>query len=131
EEALAMSNVVSTPTGGYDAKQIEDAKLLASLGYLPLLLCGLPTFLIPLLVAKQNRFAQFHARQAALLYLVGVGGVIAAWIVSAVFSCVGSLALAAVAAGMFVLGVIGVVNVFQGQAKELPFLGPYAGKLPF
>src|SRR5439155_26339847 len=63
-----MSNVVSTP-GGYDAKQIEDAKVMCALGYFPV--CGLPTFLVPMFGAKENRYAQFHARQAAVLYLSG------------------------------------------------------------
>ena len=131
-----MSNVVSTPTGGgtYDAKQVEEGKLMSALGYFPL--CGLPTFLVPLLAAKENRYCQFHAHQGAVLYLGSLAAGIVLGIVVAIagmvhLSCAGSILEMVFAAGVFVLMVIGIVNAFQGQAKELPFIGPYASKLPF
>ena len=45
--------------------------------------------------------------------------------------CVGTVLEMVFAAGLFVMVVIGIVNALQGQAKELPFIGPYASKLPF
>lgn len=132
-----MANMVA---GNYSEKDINDGKPLAAIGYFPL--CGLPTFLIPMLAAKENPFAQYHAKQAAVLYIAGFVGGLAVVMINVVLGilanvsgvgaigCVGGL-LYIPLLGLFVLMVIGIVNALQGQAKEIPLLGQYSAKLPF
>ena len=137
-----MANVVQT--GTFTEKDINDGKPLAAVGYFPL--CGMPTFLIPMLAAKENPYAQFHARQAATLYITLLGSMIALVIVHVVLTivlafvsqglanavgCIFSVAEIALGGCCFVLMIIGIINALQGQAKEIPVLGPYSAKLPF
>ena len=131
-----MSNVVAAPpTGGgtYSEKEINDGKAMSAVGYVPI--CGLPLFLLPMFAAKENKYAQYHARQAMVLYLAGLGAFIVSFVLNFVLAiihvpCVGAVIGAAIGIGFLVLMVIGIVNAFQGQAKELPVLGGFAGKVP-
>lgn len=92
--------------------------LIAILSYIGIL------FLVPLLVSKDNEFAQFHAKQGLVLFLYNlISGAILVipllgWIVGAVLMM-----------GSFVMMVIGIVNVLKGEKKPLPLIGKYAGKL--
>lgn len=136
-----MAENVAT-TGTYTQKEIDDAKPVAAIGYFPL--CGLPTFLIPMLANKDNGYAQFHARQGAVLYLGMVAlaivmiiiGVIVGVLESVagipgVLSCLISILWLVIGGAGFVLMIIGIINALQGQAKQLPVIGQYASKLPF
>ena len=61
------NSVVSSGSGEATGGLTDNEKMLSALGYV--WLCGcLPLFLVPLFAAKESRFAQFHARQAAALY---------------------------------------------------------------
>lgn len=132
-----MANMVA---GNYSEKDINDGKPLAAVGYFPL--CGMPTFLIPMLAAKENPFAQYHAKQAAVLYIAGFAGGVVVLMINVILGilasvsgvsalgCLGTL-LYLPLLGLFVLMVIGIINALQGQAKEIPLLGQYSSKLPF
>ena len=93
-----------------DEKDIKDNKLWAFLGYLGIL-C-----LIPLLARKDSKFAHFHAKQGLIL-LIGeffVWVPVIGWILGIV---------------IFVLWIMGVVNVFSGKMKPLPIVGEWAQKI--
>ncbi len=131
-----MSTNVPTATGGYSEKEVNDAKALAAIGYVAL--CCLPGFLVPMLAAKENRYAQYHARQGATLWITVAGASIAAFILQTVASMVSGMLAQAIGClslivflPLLVLMVIGIVNALQGQAKELPVIGQFASKLPF
>ncbi len=98
-------------------KNFSDNKVTALLSYIGILV------LIPLLTAKEDEFVQFHAKQGLVLFVaaiaVSVVGMvpILGWLV-ALF---GGLAC-------LVLAVMGVINVLNGERKQLPLIGQYANK---
>jgi len=110
----------------YDAQDAQNNKAMGILAYF--------IFFIPLLAAKESRFARYHANQGLILliFYVGIGiinsilsgifvvslltGGFGAWaIISLIFTLV-YLALAAV-------GILGIVNAAQGKMKPMPVIG--------
>lgn len=87
----------------------RDLKLWAVLSYLGVLV------LIPLLLKKDSEFVQFHAKQG-LLILIG-------WIIA--YFPFGFIFWIA----SFVLSVMGIVSVLQGEKKSLPIIGELAAKI--
>ena len=112
-DSLKKLNNTPDSTDQFDAADINDNKILAALSYLSWLV------LIPLLVSK-SRFVKFHANQGLILFIasfiVGVVAVIPilGWLVSFVGGIV-----------TFVLAIIGIVNVVNGKAKQLPIIGKF------
>ena len=110
--APAPTPAPAAPQG--DKKDIEDNKMMAAIGYIGIL------FLVPLLAAKQSKFAQFHAKQGMVLFIVDVAVSFIAWI-----PLVGwALGLAAL-----VVSIYAAVQALNGQYWELPYLGQYAKKI--
>ncbi len=121
----AFENFSDTPdtTNDYTPTEIENGKGMGCLSYLGVLV------LIPFFAEKTNRFVRYHARQGLVLFLAEVAFWVVLQIVSAlllgiswrlafvpvVLSLIGFLFLA--------LSIVGLVNVFQGKAKELPLIG--------
>lgn len=106
----------------FSKKDIEDGKLMGILSYIGIL-C-----LIPYLTEKENEFVKYHAKQGLNLFLIEVicsaglsiiGGIL--WLliglIALVSSCVGLLSLA--------LSIMGIVNVCNGEAKELPIINKF------
>ena len=120
DKAKELLNTPDT-TAEYDAADIEQNKVMALLSYLWLL------FLVPLFLAKESKFARFHANQGIVLAVAGTAiGIIlgiAAFIpvVNIIVGIVGGLVELAVLA----LTVLGIYNAVQGKAKELPLIGKY------
>ena len=107
-------------TRNYDIQDINANKLMGILAYLGLLV------LVPIFCAKESRFSMFHAEQGITLCLFGIinggfFGLLAALIpvVGFVFGIIGGL----IGLVLFLLMIIGIVNVVNGQAKELPLIG--------
>ena len=104
---------MSEPETVYDSRDIEDNRIMAILAYIWIL------FLVPLLAAKDSRFARFHAYQGATLFI--------AWVV---VNVVGRLlpynlsGLAWIASVLVLaLAIVGIMNAYRGQAKPLPLIG--------
>lgn len=123
--ATAGDTPTKSTTGGYDKNDIEQNKAMGVLAYLGILV------LIPILAAKESKFARFHANQGLILC-------IAAIIYGVAYSVLTSIILAIswrlyflvsilgfVGIVFAVLCVIGIINVVNGQAKELPVIGKY------
>lgn len=98
-----------------DKQEAEDGKILSIFAYI--------IFLIPLLAARENKFAQFHANQGLVLFLASVALAIVSnvlswilWPIGFVVSSIGSLAILA-----FII--IGIINVVNLEAKPLPLIG--------
>ncbi|MBQ2904826.1 MAG: zinc-ribbon domain-containing protein [Clostridia bacterium] len=98
----------------YTAEDIAANKVMAILSYLSLL------FLVPLLAAKESPFARYHANQGILLFIVQVVGVALTSI-----PYVGWLAGALINIFTTVLMIIGILNAYNGKAKELPIIGKF------
>lgn len=98
--------------GAANGNDVEDNKLISILCYFGILL------LIPLLTKPDSKFVKFHSNQGLVLLLLNVAlGVVAAipilgWIVAAVGGIFS-----------FVCFIMGVINVCNGEMKELPLIG--------
>ena len=101
-------------TSQFDPADIEANKVMAFLGYI--------LFLIPMLAAKESRFAQFHANQGLLLLLAGIivgtaGSIIPVlgWFLILPIGCV----------AVAILGIIGILDALGSKAKDLSLIGKY------
>ncbi|MDR2373380.1 MAG: hypothetical protein LBD77_04635 [Bifidobacteriaceae bacterium] len=115
----------AAPVGDPD---IQQNKVYAVLSYIGILV------LVPILAAKESRFARFHANQGLLLLIGEVAYAIIYSIISAIVAATFSWSAAALASLiLFVLGlvslvfpvfsIIGIVNAAQGKPKALPLIG--------
>jgi uncharacterized membrane protein len=93
----------------------EDAEQNMVMGILAYIL-----FLIPILAARNSKFAMYHANQGLVLFLTAllvnvVGGIIPllGWFV---ILPLGNLCV-------LILAIIGIINAAQKQVKPLPVLG--------
>ena len=107
-------------TAEFEPADIEKNKGMSILAYISWLV------LIPLFCAKDSKFARFHVNQGLVLAIVETVGSIVFFRVLAklpligwLFGIVGGLFDLAV----FILFIIGIVNVMNGKAKELPIIG--------
>lgn len=98
----------------FTPEDINQNKVMAILSYLSLL------FLVPLLAAKESPFARYHANQGILLFIVQVVGVALTSI-----PYVGWIAGALINIFTTVLMIIGILNAYNGKAKELPIIGKF------
>lgn len=125
EEKLQALNNTADTTQEYDPQDIEKNKFMAILAYFGILV------IIPILAAKESKFARFHSNQglilciAAILYSVAyqiLAGIVLSisyhlwWLVS-IISLLGFAFL--------IWFVLGVINAAKGRAKELPLIGHY------
>ena len=138
KDAFNTFNSAADHTNSFDKKDIESNKGISVLAYLGFL------FLIPYFAAQKSDFARFHAKQGLVLFVLefvvnaimsilkAILGVtyniygVFAWvkIPSVILTIIHSLfGLAALA-----LTIVGIINVVQGRAKELPLIGKFAPK---
>lgn len=127
---LHKLNDTSDTTGEYDPKDIADNKLMAVLSYLWILV------LIPLLAAPNSKFARYHAKQGFTLFVLYIGHAIIKFLLGFIKTThylwgvpyqatPGIIVLIGWLIGvpLFILSVIGIINAYQGKAKELPIIG--------
>jgi len=85
--------------------------------------------LVPILAAKDSKFARFHANQGLVLFIANVAWSIVSSILSTILNSInlGIIAslLSVVSLLFLVLAIIGIVNVVNGKAKELPLIGSF------
>ena len=99
----------------YNEKQdIRDNSFLAAIGYI-WILCFIPLFL-----KRSSKFAQFHAKQGLILFIVEIIGWLVFWI-----PLIGWLLFLAI----LVLAIMGIMNTLQGVWWEMPYLGKYAKRV--
>lgn len=111
EEAKAAA--VADDNDVYEDDDVQKNKVFAVLAYLGIL------FLVPLLLAKESKFARFHTNQGIILF----GCYVLAYILSLIpvikyFAWIVDIAL-------FILMLTGIINAAKGEAKELPVIGKY------
>lgn len=118
EKIEEITNTRDT-TAEFTPEDINGNKGMAFLAYLWWLV------LIPLFCAKDSKYVRFHVNQGLVLTIVDTVGAI-------VFRVLGKLMLVGwlfrIVGGVFDLGVfilfiIGIINVINGKAKELPIIG--------
>ncbi len=111
-------------------KEVQEGKGLAWLGYLGIL------FLIPLLAAKDNKFAKFHGKQGMIFCIGAVVISIALLIITFIFAFIPYVGwvlniLLWLAYGIlfFVLAIIGIIQALGGKYWKMPIFGPIAEKI--
>ena len=111
-------------TGGFDTRDIEQNKVLAAIGYIPVL------FLVPLLAAPHSRFAKFHANQGLILTIFSLALGLARNVLCMIFEImpvfrhfVPTIISSVVSVAVLAYMVIGVITAAQGKAKKLPVIG--------
>ena len=91
---------------------MEGNKLIAAISYIGIL------FLVPLLVAKDDPFARFHANQGLVLFLAGIAiGIVG------IIPAVGTIVAAIGGIATFVFAILGIINALKGEMNPLPFIG--------
>jgi len=112
-ETAQASATEAAPAAEFDPQDISSNKIMAALSYLGIFV------LIPLLAAKDSKYARFHVNQGLILLICAV--------VSFAVSKIPGLAFIAwiLNLAILILAVIGIINAVKGQAKELPYIGKY------
>lgn len=114
----AFENIVNTAdtTAEFDPADIAKNKGISVLSYFGIL------FLVPLLAAKDSKFARFHANQGLVLFIADI----ILYVVSIILGYIpfiGGILSALLSVAILVLVILGIVNAAQGKAKELPLIG--------
>lgn len=97
----------------YDPTDIEKNKGMAIVAYI--------LFFVPLIAAKDSRFAMYHANQGLTLFLCFA----AVNVVLSIIPIIGWILLPLANLALFVLLILGIITAAQGQAKPLPIIGAY------
>jgi uncharacterized membrane protein len=126
--AAAPAAAVPPPAPGAvtsEAADVEKNKIFAILSYLPPFL-----FLVPLLAARESKFAMYHCNQGLVLTLAAIALGIANMILGMILLFIPfvgwflmSVLHLAVFAGTVALVVIGIINAANGVCKPLPVIG--------
>ena len=111
-DKITQLNNTADTTAEYTTEDIEKNKIMAVLAYI--------IFLIPLLAAKESKFARFHTNQGLVLFIIGVLSSVVA-----VIPIIGWIIAPIGAILVTVLAVIGVINALNGRAKEVPVVGKF------
>lgn len=109
-----------------ETDDIKDNKLMAILAYLGILV------LVPILAAPNSKFARFHANQGVVLLITmiiyNVGTMIVTGVVDSISLMLGvvfTMIFSLGNLGIFALAIIGIINAYKGEFKELPYLGQF------
>lgn len=108
-----------------DPADVDKNKIFAVLAYLGIL------FLVPLLAAKESRFARYHTNQGVVLFLAAIICNVGVSILSMVLShipllgFIGCLIWPVVWIGILGLTVLGIINAAKGECKPLPLIGQF------
>lgn len=104
----------------FDAKDIEDNKVVAALAYI--------LFFIPLLAAKDSKFGKEHAKQGLVLLIAAIIIMIAGSIIPIIgWFLIGPLGTLAVA----IVAIIAIIKTLQGEFWEIPMIGKYRHNFKF
>ena len=117
-DKFAAMNETPDITDSYTAEDIGANKVMGILAY-----CG-PLVLVPILAAKESPFAKFHSNQGLVLMILHIIIIIACTVL-AVIPIIGWIIGLILPLVSFVLSVLGIINVINGRAKELPLVGKF------
>ena len=112
-KAKAFIENTADHTAEFDPADIQQNKSMAMLAYLWWL------FLVPLFAAPQCKFARFHANQGIVLAIA----ITVACIMSAILPWFIAWIFWFVDIAWLIYAIIGIKNVSEGKAKDLPIIG--------
>lgn len=98
--------------------EIQDAQFFAAIGYLSFL-C-----FVPLALKKGNKFAEFHGKQALVLFILELAAAILK-----VVPALGDLIFTLSFVVFGILSLIGIVKVLMGEKWEMPVIHEVANRI--
>ena len=119
DKATKILNDVKDDSKSFDKKDIDSGKGMAILSYIGILA------LIPFLSEKKNKFVIYHAKQGMNLFICEIIGSFVIGIVTSILWrlwFVANLIETLYGLAVLALSIIGIVNVCNGKAKELPVI---------
>jgi len=100
--------------------EVQEAQFFSAIGYLSFL-C-----FVPLALKKGNRFAQFHGKQALVLFIMELAvGILK------VIPVVGELIFTFGFVVLGILSLMGIVKVLMGERWEIPVVSHIANQITF
>lgn len=108
-----LKNNIEIQEQSYTLEDIEKNKTMAGLSYF--------IFFLPLIACPDSKYAKFHANQSLLLLLTSIVGNI----ILGIIPVVGWALMPVFGVVIMVFGIMGLINGFGGQAKELPIIGKF------
>lgn len=111
EKLNEIKEEIDDYTSDQDPEDVQKNKLMAVLAYIGILV------IIPIICAKDSKFAKFHANQGLILCILEIicSALCGLKLIGWIFRLLGVVAV--------VMAVIGIVYAIQGKAKELPVIG--------
>ena len=110
-EKTMADTVLRSPVGGRSL-------VMAALGYVSVLV------FVPLLMARDDEFATFHARQGLVIWMSGVFALFALHI-----PVLGKWLFGSVSWAVFAFSALGLVSVLLRRAWKLPLVGAIAERI--
>ena len=105
-------------TGPVKDPEAQDAKFFAAVGYLSFL-C-----FVPLALKKGNKFAEFHGKQALVLFILELAAAILK-----IVPILGDLIFTLSFVVFGILSLIGIVKVLMGEKWEIPVIHEIADRI--
>jgi len=115
-----MSGIADESGSTQKSQEIQDAKFFASVGYLSIL-C-----FVPLVLKKDNDFAQFHGKQALVLFILEIAASILK-----VVPALGDLVFTVAFVVFGILSLIGITKVLMGEKWEMPVVFEISNRISF
>jgi uncharacterized membrane protein len=97
-----------------DPADVEKNKVMGILAYF--------IFFLPLLAAKDSKFAMYHANQGLLVFLLWVAYMVANFIL-AFIPIIGWILMMVLWLVPVIWTILGIVNAAKGEMKPLPLVG--------
>ena len=122
-KAKEILNNVKDDSNNFDKKDVESGKGMAILSYIGILA------LIPYFSEKNNKYVIYHAKQGMNLFIIDIILGVAIGIISSILTWrlywLSSIIDSLLGLFMVALSIIGIVNVCNGKAKELPIVNKF------
>ncbi len=106
-----MTSYSGSDAGSSQESDIQDSKFFAAVGY-----SGSLCF-VPLPLKKDSKFAQFHGRQALILFIMELAA-----LVVKIIPVLGDLVFTVAIVALGVLSLLAAVKVLMGECWEVPVI---------
>lgn len=120
EKVKEIINDVADESASFSQDEKEKGKGLSVISYISAL------SLISYFVEKENKFVKYHAKQGLNLFIIEIIGDVALSILSMIFGWhlrfIPNILSTVFGVCTFALSLIGIINVLNGKAKELPVI---------
>lgn len=111
-----MAEKESSKAPAAATKDTDQDRILAALAYVGFL------WLVPLLAAKDSKFAMYHANQGLVLFVAGI----VLGFISGIIPIIGWFIMAPlVSLAVLILAIMGIINAVSGKMTPLPVIGSF------